>query len=83
MNGYEIRKNHYLAVTESVDNRRCVETLCPVQLYPLTLLSRLWINGIPKDKTAQELKEEIKKTTDHVENVILYPHPHEQWLSRG
>lgn len=65
LNGYEIRKNHYLAVTESVDNRR------------------LWINGIPKDKTAQELKEEIKKTTDDVENVILYPHPHEQGLSRG
>merc|ERR1719186_692309 len=34
---------------------------------------RLWINGIPKNRSAEEFKEELEAITGGISNVILYP----------
>ena len=34
---------------------------------------RLWINGIPKNRTSEEFMEEQGGITEGISNVILYP----------
>lgn len=44
---------------------------------------KLWISGIPKDRTKEEIKEALMELTDGVENVILYPSAQDKSKTRG
>lgn len=46
------------------------------ELPTTTLLSlprKLWISGIPKNRTAEEIQSEMATLTEGVHRVILYP----------
>ena len=44
---------------------------------------RLFVGGIPKNKKKEEILEEIKKVTDYVNDVIVYPTAHDKTKNRG
>merc|ERR1719319_1616009 len=44
---------------------------------------RLWINGIPKNRSGEEFKEELGLMTEGISNVILYPSQTEANRSRS
>jgi RNA recognition motif-containing protein len=44
---------------------------------------RLFVGGIPKNKKREEIMEEMKKVTDDVINVIVYPSAHDKTKNRG
>jgi RNA recognition motif-containing protein len=44
---------------------------------------RLFVGGIPKTKRKEEILDEIKKVTDDVLNVIVYPSAHDKTKNRG
>lgn len=44
---------------------------------------RLFVGGIPKSKTKEEILEEMRKVTDDVVNVIVYPSAHDKSKNRG
>jgi len=44
---------------------------------------RLFVGGIPKNKKKEEILEEIKKVTDDVKDVIVYPTAHDKTKNRG
>ena len=44
---------------------------------------RLFVGGIPKNKKKEEILEEIKKVTDYVKDVIVYPTAHDKTKNRG
>jgi Q family heterogeneous nuclear ribonucleoprotein R len=44
---------------------------------------RLFVGGIPKNKKKEEIMEEMKKITDHVRDVIVYPSAHDKTKNRG
>jgi RNA recognition motif-containing protein len=44
---------------------------------------RLFVGGIPKNKKREEILEEMKKVTDDVVNVIVYPSAHDKTKNRG
>ena len=44
---------------------------------------RLFVGGIPKNKKREEILEEMKKITDDVVNVIVYPSANDKSKNRG
>ncbi|CAF0904721.1 unnamed protein product [Brachionus calyciflorus] len=44
---------------------------------------RLFVGGIPKNKKRDEILEEMKKVTEDVVNVIVYPCAHDKTKNRG
>lgn len=44
---------------------------------------RLFVGGIPKNKKREEILEEMKKVTDDVVNVIVYPSANDKSKNRG
>lgn len=44
---------------------------------------RLFVGGIPKNKRKEEIMEEMRKVTDDVVNVIVYPSAHDKNKNRG
>lgn len=44
---------------------------------------RLFVGGIPKNKTKEEIMDEMRKVTDDVVNVIVYPSAHDKSKNRG
>ena len=44
---------------------------------------RLFVGGIPKNKKREEILEEMRKVTDDVVNVIVYPSAHDKTKNRG
>lgn len=44
---------------------------------------RLWINGIPKSKSVQEIRADIERQTAGVVDIILYPSQADKSKSRG
>jgi Q family heterogeneous nuclear ribonucleoprotein R len=44
---------------------------------------RLFVGGVPKTKKKEEILEEIKKATDDVIDVIVYPSAHDKTKNRG
>jgi Q family heterogeneous nuclear ribonucleoprotein R len=44
---------------------------------------RLFVGGIPKNKTKEEILDEMRKVTDDVVNVIVYPSAHDKTKNRG
>ena len=44
---------------------------------------RLFVGGIPKNKKKEEILEEMRKITDDVVNVIVYPSAHDKNKNRG
>lgn len=44
---------------------------------------RLFVGGIPKNKKREEILEEMRKITDDVINVIVYPSAHDKTKNRG
>lgn len=44
---------------------------------------RLFIGGIPKQKKKEEILEEMRKVTDDVLNIIVYPSAHDKTKNRG
>ena len=44
---------------------------------------KLWISGIPKNRTAEEIKGEMSKITEGVTNVFIYSHPVDKSKTRG
>lgn len=44
---------------------------------------KLWISGIPKNRTAEEIKGEMSKITEGVTDVYIYSHPVDKTKTRG
>lgn len=44
---------------------------------------RLWVNGIPKSKSTQEIRKEMERLTVGVTDIILYPSQADKTKSRG
>ena len=44
---------------------------------------RLFVGGIPKNKKKEEILEEMRKITEDVVNVIVYPSAHDKTKNRG
>ena len=44
---------------------------------------KLWISGIPKNKTPAEIKADMEKLTEGVKNIILYPSLVDKTKTRG
>jgi len=44
---------------------------------------RLWVNGIPKNRSANEIRGEMEKMTAGVTDIILYPSQADKTKSRG
>jgi hypothetical protein len=44
---------------------------------------RLFLGGIPRNKTADEILVEIRKVTNDVKRVISYPAPEDKTKNRG
>jgi Q family heterogeneous nuclear ribonucleoprotein R len=44
---------------------------------------RLFVGGIPKNKKKEEILEEMRKITEEVVNVIVYPSAHDKTKNRG
>ena len=44
---------------------------------------RLWVNGIPKNRSAKEIRVEMEKMTAGVTDIILYPSQADKTKSRG
>ena len=44
---------------------------------------KLWVSGIPKNRTADEIKDEMSKLTDGVTSVFIYSHPIDKSKTRG
>lgn len=44
---------------------------------------RLWVNGIPKNRSAKEIRGEMEKLTAGVTDIILYPSQADKTKSRG
>jgi RNA recognition motif-containing protein len=44
---------------------------------------RLFVGGIPKNKKKEEILDEMRKITDEVVNVIVYPSAHDKTKNRG
>jgi len=44
---------------------------------------KLWISGIPKNRTAEEIRQEMDRLTDGVRKIILYPSPMDKNKTRG
>ena len=44
---------------------------------------KLWISGIPKNRSPEEIKTDMEKLTDGVKNIILYPSLIDKSKTRG
>ena len=44
---------------------------------------KLWISGIPKDRSAEEIRDEMSKLTDGVTNVYIYSSHLDKSKTRG
>ena len=44
---------------------------------------RLFVGGIPKTKKKEEILDEVRKVTDDVINIIVYPSAHDKTKNRG
>ena len=44
---------------------------------------RLWVNGIPKNRSGQEIRAEMERLTGGVRDIILYPSQADKTKSRG
>jgi RNA recognition motif-containing protein len=44
---------------------------------------RLFVGGIPKNKKKEEILEEMRKCTEDVVNIIVYPSAHDKTKNRG
>ena len=44
---------------------------------------RLWVNGIPKNRSGQEIRLEMERLTGGVRDIILYPSQADKTKSRG
>lgn len=44
---------------------------------------RLFVGGIPKTKKKEEILDEMRKVTDDVMNIIVYPSAHDKTKNRG
>ena len=44
---------------------------------------RLWVNGIPKNRTSPEIRAEMERLTGGVRDIILYPSQADKTKSRG
>ena len=44
---------------------------------------KLWVSGIPKNRTADEIQDEMSKLTDGVTSVFIYSHPIDKSKTRG
>ena len=44
---------------------------------------RLWVNGIPKNRSGQEIRGEMERLTGGVRDIILYPSQADKTKSRG
>ena len=44
---------------------------------------RLWVNGIPKNRSAREIRGEMERLTSGVNDIILYPSQADKSKSRG
>jgi len=71
--------------------RRAIKELNNYEVRPGKLIGvlgsvdnrKLWVSGIPKNKSADEIKAEMSKLTDGVTLVHLYSHPIDKSKTRG
>lgn len=44
---------------------------------------KLWISGLPKNRTSDEILQELKKLTDGATRIVLYSSPYDKSKTRG
>ena len=44
---------------------------------------KLWISGIPKNRSKEEIRDEMSKLTDGVTSVYIYPSHQDKTKTRG
>lgn len=89
-NGYN-RGYAFVMYTNREDAKKAVRDLNNFEIRKNKLIGvcfsidncRLFVGGIPKNKKKEEILEEIKKVTDYVKDVIVYPTAHDKTKNRG
>lgn len=81
----------FVMYTTHTHAKQCVLTLNNYEIRKGRLIGvcrsvdncRLFVGGIPKTKRKEEILAEMRKITDDVVNVIVYPSAHDKMKNRG
>lgn len=81
----------FVMYTSREDAKRCVAELNNYEIRKGRMMGvcrsvdncRLFVGGIPKNKKREEILYEMKKVTEDVVNVIVYPSAHDKTKNRG
>jgi len=81
----------YVRFTSGEDAKEAIKTLNNYEIRPGRYLvvtrsvdnRRLWVNGIPKNRSGAEIRGEMARLTTGVRDIILYPSQADKSKSRG
>jgi len=81
----------YVRFTNIQDAKEAIKQLNNFEIRPGRYLvvtksvdnRRLWVNGIPKNRSAKEIRGEMERLTSGVNDIILYPSQADKSKSRG
>jgi len=81
----------YVRFTNIEDAKEAIKQLNNFEIRPGRYLvvtksvdnRRLWVNGIPKNRSAKEIRGEMERLTSGVNDIILYPSQADKSKSRG
>ena len=87
----ENRGYFFVCYTCPEDAKRAIKELNNYEIRPGKPLGvihsvdnrKLWISGIPKNRSPSEIKTEMEKLTDGVKDIILYPSLIDKSKTRG
>ena len=54
-------------------NQKCVITKFPTSTLNKLIIYRLFVNGLPKDKSQQEIQQAMSEVSEDVSDVIVHP----------
>jgi len=81
----------YVRFTNTEDAKEAIKALNNYEIRPGRFLvvtksvdnRRLWVNGIPKNRSGLEIRGEMERLTSGVRDIILYPSQADKTKSRG
>jgi len=81
----------YVRFTNVEDAKEAIKRLNNFEIRPGRYLvvtksvdnRRLWVNGIPKNRSGKEIRGEMERLTSGVRDIILYPSQADKTKSRG
>jgi len=81
----------YVRFTTTADAKEAIKRLNNFEIRPGRYLvvtksvdnRRLWVNGIPKNRSGKEIQGEMERLTNGVRDIILYPSQADKSKSRG